>query len=303
MGVEGITLADFDALDDDGIEACISVLMACESVGYIPRLLALVIVKMIPKKDGGRRPIGLMPSLYRIWGKVRADDVRNWERRWAREYFAAGPGKSAESAAWRAALRAELAAASRAESASVLWDLLKCFEHGRHTLLAGEVHAVGFLVAVARMSVEMYKAERRLVVDEAVSEPILPTRGFMAGCSRALALIKVVMVRRMDAYVARHPRVNFDLCVDDVEMQAVGTVRVVETLAAAVTDLKKVLCDELGFPLADEKAQVVASTKDIAEAIVAKSREARRRNYEREEAGQRNEVSQSPLPQGPGAPA
>ncbi len=154
-------------------------------------------------------------------------------------YFAAGPGKSAESAAWRAALRAELATASQAESASVLWDLLKCFEHGRHTLLAEEVHAVEFPVAVARMSVEMYKSERRLVIDDAVSEPIMPTRGFMAGCSRALALIKVVMIRRMDAYVARHPRVNLDLYVDDVEMQAIGTIRVVETLSAAVLDLKK----------------------------------------------------------------
>ncbi len=271
VGVEGITPSDFDALDDDGIESCISVLLACEAIGYIPKLLALVIVKMIPKKDGGRRPIGLMPSLYRIWGKVRADDVRDWERRWAREYFAAGPGRSAESAAWRAAFRAELAAASRADSASVLWDLLKCFEHGRHTLLADEVHAVGFPIAVARMAVEMYKAERRLLVDEAVSGPIFPTRGFMAGCSRALALIKVVMVRRMDVFVSRHPRVCLDLYVDDVEMQAVGTLRIADTLASAVDDLEKVLCDELGFALAHDKAQVVASTQEIAEAIAAKT--------------------------------
>ncbi len=53
VGVEGITPADFDALDDEGVEACISILMACEAIGYIPRLIALVIVKMIPKKDGG----------------------------------------------------------------------------------------------------------------------------------------------------------------------------------------------------------------------------------------------------------
>ncbi len=212
-----------------------------------------------------------MPSLYRIWGKVRADDVRDWKRKWARSYFAAGPGKSAESAAWRAALRAELAIAVNADSASILWDLLKCFEHGRHTLLAEEVHAVGFPVAVARLSVEMYRAERRLVIDDASSEPIFPTRGFMAGCSRALALIKVVMLRRMDAYISRHPRVNLELYVDDVELQAVGTMRIVDTLAAAAKDLEEVLRGQLGFPLADDKAQVVASTPELAEEIVSRT--------------------------------
>ncbi len=268
VGVAGITPSDFEALDDAGIEACIDVMMACESVGYIPRAIALVIVRMIPKKDGGRRPIGLLPSMYRIWAKVRADLVRDWERYYAREYFAAGPGKSAEAAAWRAAFRAELAAASQAESASILWDLLKCFEHGDHKRLAEKARLVGFPIAIARMAIEMYRAERRLVLDEAVSAPINPTRGFMAGCARALALVKVVMIRRVDTYVAKHPRITLDMYVDDVELQATGTQGIIGELAEAARDLRKVLCEELGFPLADDKAQVVASSKEIADGII-----------------------------------
>ncbi len=272
VGVEGITPADFDALDDDGIDACISIMMACEAVGYIPKAIALVIVRMIAKKDGGRRPIGLLPSFYRVWAKVRGCYVRDWERKWARRYFAAGPGKSAEGAAWQAAMRAEIAAAASAESASILWDLLKCFEHGGHELLAQEAQRMEFPTAIARMAVEMYRAERRLVIDEAVSEAIDPTRGFMAGCARALALVKVVMIRKVDAYVARHPRVALDLYVDDVELQAVGTDRIVETLAEAAEDLRSVLTEDLGFQLADDKAQVVASAKEIADAIVDRTR-------------------------------
>ncbi len=170
---------------------------------------------------------------------------------------------------WRTALRAEMAVSARADSAPVLWDLLKCFEHGRHFLLAQEAAEVEFPIVIARMSAEMYRAERRLIIDEAVSEAIHPTRGFMAGCARALALVKVLMIRRMDAYVARHPRVNLDIYVDDVELQAVGTERIVETMAAAVTDLKRVLVDELGFPLADEKACVIGPIDGIAAGIVA----------------------------------
>ncbi len=268
IGVEGILPADFDILDDRGIEACIDVMMACEAVGYIPKAIALILVRMIPKRDGGRRPIGLLPSLYRIWAKLRAGEVRNWEREWAREYFTAGPGKSADAAAWKTALRAELATSAKASSASVLWDLLKCFEHGRHFLLVQEVDKVGFPVVIARMSAEMYRAERRLVIDDAISEAIRPTRGFMAGCARALALIKVLMIRRMDAYVARHPRVNLDIYVDDVEIQAVGTGRIVDTIAEAASDLRSVLTEELGFPLADEKARVIASNDDLVADIV-----------------------------------
>ncbi len=267
IGVEGILPADFDALDDEGVMVCIEIMLACEAVGHIPDIIALVLVRLIPKRDGGRRPIGLLPSLYRIWAKIRAGDVRDWERKWARAYFAAGPGKSAEAAAWRSALRAELATASNASSASVLWDLLKCFEHGQHFLLAEETEAVEFPMALARMSSEMYKAERRLILDEAVSEAVHPTRGFMAGCARALALIKVLMIRRMDAYVARHPRVNLDWYVDDVELQAVGTQRIVQVVKDAATDLREVL-GQLGFALAGEKARVIASSDEIAEEIV-----------------------------------
>ncbi len=268
IGVEGILPADFDALDDAGIDACVDVMMACEAIGFVPEPIALVLVRMIPKRDGGRRPIGLLPSLYRIWSKVRVGYVRDWERRWARTYFAAGPGKAADAAAWRTALRAEMAASAKADSASVLWDLLKCFEHGRHFLLAKEAGEVEFPIVIARMSAEMYRAERRLVVDDAVSEAVYPTRGFMAGCARALALIKVLMVRRMDAYIARHPRVNLDVYVDDVELQAIGTGRIAETLASAVLDLRSVLVDELGFPLAEEKARVISSNADIAAEVI-----------------------------------
>ncbi len=268
IGVEGILPADFDALDDEGITVCIEIMLACEAIGHIPDVIALILVRLIPKRDGGRRPIGLLPSLYRIWAKVRAGAVRDWERQWARDYFAAGPGKSAEAAAWASALRAEIARSANASSASVLWDLLKCFEHGQHFLLAEEAEAVDFPIALARMSSEMYMAERRLVLDEAVSQAVHPSRGFMAGCARALALIKVLMVRRMDAYVARHPRVVLDWYVDDVELQAVGTRRVVQTIKNAVADLRNVLVDQLGFALAEDKARVVASADDIAEEIV-----------------------------------
>ncbi len=71
----------------------------------------------------------------------------------------------------------------------------------------------------------------------------------MAGCARAVAIIKAVMVRIMVALVARHPRVNLDVCVDDVEIQVVGTRRIVAAMSEAVKELHQVFTEELGFPL------------------------------------------------------
>merc|ERR1711867_383984 len=37
-----------------------------------------LIVKLIPKPTGGLRPIGLFPTLVRLWGKTRQPTIRAW---------------------------------------------------------------------------------------------------------------------------------------------------------------------------------------------------------------------------------
>ncbi len=123
-------------------------------------------------------------------------------------------------------------------------------------------------MTVARLAVSMYTAERRVRIDNAYSDPVTPTRGFIAGCSNALAAITATMIRHMDSFVSRNPGIDVDIYVDDIEMQAVGSREaVVNNLAAAVRDMEDTMVNKLGYPLAEDKAVVVASKADIAHEI------------------------------------
>ncbi len=272
QGADLISPRDLAELEDDALGALGEVMYLSEILGTMPDAMSLVIVVLISKKDGGRRPVGLMPAAYRLWAKVRQGYVRRWEAQWDRRYLAAARGKSATDVAWVRSLRAEYAASSGATAASILWDLRKCFDHGSHVLLASEAKELMFPLAVARLSVAMYTAERRLRLDNAFSQPIRPTRGFIAGCTNALAAIKATMIRRMDIFVTRNPRADLDIYVDDVEMQAIGPrTAVVDDLVRAAADMRAALVDDLDYPLADDKAVIIASDPEVAREIATRT--------------------------------
>ena len=46
-----------------------TLLMACEKLGRWPASLSIVLIALLPKPDGGTRPIGLFPMLYMFWGR------------------------------------------------------------------------------------------------------------------------------------------------------------------------------------------------------------------------------------------
>ncbi len=125
-----------------------------------------------------------------------------------------------------------------------------------------------FPLTLARLAIATYRLERRLTLDGAMSAPILPTRGILAGCSAALALLKVSMIRSLDEFITRHPRVDLEVYVDDAELQAIGPKHtVVECIADAANDMANILEARRGHPLADEKATLMATCSTAAAKI------------------------------------
>ena len=70
-----------------------------------------MVVVLLPKAEGGFRPIGLIPNTPRIWTRVRRIEAKAWEISCDRKYLYAGAGRGATVAAWKQAARAEVAAA------------------------------------------------------------------------------------------------------------------------------------------------------------------------------------------------
>ena len=91
----------------------VAILMECENTGEWPSGVALVLIALLPKPDGGYRPIGLLPTPPRLWMRARRKVARSWEELNSRELLYAGKGKGANVAAWKQAVFAELAARMR----------------------------------------------------------------------------------------------------------------------------------------------------------------------------------------------
>ena len=44
----------------------------------MPTDIQAVEIALLPKPKGGHRPIGIYPSLERLHGKARQDDIKDW---------------------------------------------------------------------------------------------------------------------------------------------------------------------------------------------------------------------------------
>eukprot|EP00973_Karenia_brevis_P033051 4561206-Karenia_brevis.AAC.1 len=151
---------------DEAILALIRILVLAEIVGHWPDLVGIIIICLLPKPDGGRRPIGLLPSVIRLWMRVRLNVAREWQRAHERPYFYAGRLKGAEVASWKQAARAELAAASRLlEYAASLLDLVKAFERVPHDWLVRQASRYQYPMMVLRLCIEAYRLLRTIGID------------------------------------------------------------------------------------------------------------------------------------------
>lgn len=79
--------------------ALVMILEAIERAGEWPGNIDVVLICLLPKPDGGLRPIGLLPSLIRLWMRARLDVARAWQSANERPFFYAGSGKGALPAA------------------------------------------------------------------------------------------------------------------------------------------------------------------------------------------------------------
>eukprot|EP00959_Pyramimonas_sp_CCMP1952_P019670 415806-Pyramimonas_sp.AAC.1 len=78
-----------------------------EATGSLPVQLSWVLVALLAKPCGGFRPIGIVPSWYRVWGRCRRFEALRWEIQHSRPYWAAGAHRGAGDVVWRQAFRAE----------------------------------------------------------------------------------------------------------------------------------------------------------------------------------------------------
>ena len=82
-----------------------------------------MLIVLIAKLDGGVRPIGLPPTIIRVWMRAEACNARACEAQHASKSLCGSTCRGAQRAAWVEAFNAEAAFLGKVEQAQALVDL------------------------------------------------------------------------------------------------------------------------------------------------------------------------------------
>jgi hypothetical protein len=98
QGADGVAPRAINRLSSQAFQALIVLFLTFEATGNWCQALNLVLIVLLFKPDGGRRPIGLFPTIIRIWMRVRIACARKWERTHGNDSLFAGPDMGAQKA-------------------------------------------------------------------------------------------------------------------------------------------------------------------------------------------------------------
>ena len=161
MGCDAVPPAAIADLSDLLKEAFACLVNEAETNGAWPEEIATSLIHLIPKPTGGRRPIGVLPTLVRVWERARKPIVQRWSRESMSHYDWAVQGRSAEAAAWQQSMLDEAATADGLQSAAIFFDLAKAFETVRLDLVWEAGLQQGFPPTILRLGLEAFAFERR----------------------------------------------------------------------------------------------------------------------------------------------
>ncbi len=243
-------------------------MMNIEAAGRWPGQVLQVLVHLIPKEGGGRRPIGLLASLVRWWERLRAPLIQQWRLRHARPFNWAAPGKNAEKAVWEQSLLDEAAANRGWSSASTLIDLVKAFEHIPLAVLWKKARAHSFPLRLMCLVLELCAAPRRLVFREAVSEATSTLTAVIAGLVSAIDCMYLMVVDSLDELRREFPLLRIVAYVDDITLHRTGLAEEVRVdIEASTSKLVKNLEEACSLVVSRTKSAVVVSGKGLGRRI------------------------------------
>ena len=248
IGCDHFPPTSLAALSDPLLQAIADFLNLTEEIGHWPAEVATALVHLIPKDDGGRRPIGVLATIVRVWERSRKLVVQKWSRQNTRPYDWATQGRSAEAAAWNQSLLDEAATAEGMVSATTFIDLAKAFERVRLQDIWEAGRRYDFPLHILRLGLEAFSFARRLSYQGALTEPVLTLSAILAGGGFAQISLLLVLMGPLDRLCHTYVPRGLSLClyVDDIALHITGNLTDVASVMASCTDRTiEMLEDEL----------------------------------------------------------
>jgi len=249
------------------LESLLHLFFLVESLGRWPDHIGHVLVVLLAKAAGGFRPIGLFPSVVRIWMRIRLADAVIWQSLHERPWLYASAGKGADVAAWRQAARSEQAAARGWSYGAALLDMVKAFERVPHDLLVVKARAKGYSLRLLKVSLSAYRLARTLMVQGACSALVVAVRGITAGAGHAVIELRLLLGDLWDDAHRLYPTVSLTIFVDDSTLEVLGTRRFVSRLMRKVLSFIVAGLENLRMELGAPKCFMLASSLAFAKAL------------------------------------
>ena len=274
LGVDHIPPRALLRLSDESIAALAKILMVMGKRGEWCEALNMVMIVLLAKEGGGFRPIGLFPTIIRVWMRARMTQIRAWEAANHSEELYGGKGMGAQRAAWVESFSAEAAVLEHEDHAQAMLDLTKAFELVDHAKLLDAAKRRGYPLALLRMSLSAYRLSRTIGVDGCFSRTITATRGITAGSGFATSELRLLLLDVLEeTHRSWGASVRLTLYVDDLTISVKGATSFVKNRLAAVID--QVVCTfhhKLALQVSVAKSVVVVSRLKLAKAVARRSK-------------------------------
>jgi hypothetical protein len=266
---DGFHPRHFLLLSDEALYAMSLIWECIEATAIIPAALRLIIAPLIPKADGTKRDLGILPAVFRVALRARRIYAESWEAKNFRTFFSNSKGHAATEAVWRAAALSEQAVANKQHTAALAWDLKSFYQRIHHRLLLQRAIQAGFPAPLIRLNLAIYRLPRRLSLDRFLAEPITPSCGIIPGCPFATTLVKVYCLVPFDGFISRNPEVHFSSYIDDLLLAVHRDTEglAVRAALAAAEDLLNVVRVQFKSTVAASKASVSCSRKSTARRV------------------------------------
>ena len=247
----------------------VRLMLLAETLGSWPKCVGVIMVVLLPKPDGGRRPIGLFPTIVRVWMRIRLEVAQAWMVANDRAYFYAGPAKGADVAAWKQSLLAEAAHSMQLPYVSTLLDLVKAFDTVPFDWMAKQASKFRYNLWLLRLSLAAYLLARVLDIDGCCSVLVWASRGLAAGSVLATIELRVLLIEFADMATSMSLYCRITLYVDDATVETVCTSRGIRKEHARVTNAFTEALIQIRLLFSDTKNVTCASSSSLAKDVCA----------------------------------
>jgi len=188
-GLDGWLVEESRLLPGEILQSIAELFETVEVDGKWPAALWLLLPKAPGEGPFDRRPIWLLPILYRAWAAGRAQAFAQWRRSWRK----ADGDVGAEELTWELAVELESAEAADETVCGAALDWSEAFDNIGLSLVARATEQAGIPPWLGRPLLAAYSAPRRLRLDGALSCPWSPTSGILPGCLLAVFVLGILM--------------------------------------------------------------------------------------------------------------